>query len=427
MAQYGDVLDIDIGYISKKLLPGVTNGTWTVKMILQEGKALPSFVFMKEEGEVWQVTHENQVNVCWKCGQHGHVGARCNQPTLTFSALDDVQDNPEGRDDVGGAGGVRSWAHVVKSGQKVNNQPDKNELEIQEELVKLVEKVNAEKAQTEKDEAEKANVMKAQAEKDEADKAKAVKIAAENIRTERVATDADSEKIDNIDVEQLEGTGAELMASVENVTEDDAGLLHVQNAGILSAQYVGLPSAQSGGLPLVKDDSLLVQTAGSAPVQTDVVAAKAASVKSKNKSHKKKKQEPTDSFLSESVLIEKDMNFSPSVSGIKPMHGYVSQATSKAGLTQDSEDLNSQDTSKAGLSQGSGSLSVDQDMFDVSEAKTRRKISPGSSFDSSSDSSPRHHKPASGQFEVTDLPMNDRSVANREWKANIAKNTDEVI
>ena len=60
-------------------------------MIMKEGKTLPSFVFMKEEGEVWQVTHENQVNVCWKCGQRGHVGARCHQPTLTFDALSEVQ------------------------------------------------------------------------------------------------------------------------------------------------------------------------------------------------------------------------------------------------------------------------------------------------------------------------------------------------
>ena len=49
MVQYGEVLDLDIGYISKKVLPGVTNGTWTVKMIMKEGKTLPSFVFMKEE------------------------------------------------------------------------------------------------------------------------------------------------------------------------------------------------------------------------------------------------------------------------------------------------------------------------------------------------------------------------------------------
>ena len=52
MSKYGEVLDAEIGYISKKLLPGVTNGTWTVKMILEEDKVLPSFVFRKEEGEV---------------------------------------------------------------------------------------------------------------------------------------------------------------------------------------------------------------------------------------------------------------------------------------------------------------------------------------------------------------------------------------
>ena len=74
MSHYGEGLDVDIGFISKKLLPGVTNGTWTVKMILREGKVLPSFVFMKDEGEVWQVTHENQANVCWKCGQGGMWG-----------------------------------------------------------------------------------------------------------------------------------------------------------------------------------------------------------------------------------------------------------------------------------------------------------------------------------------------------------------
>ena len=119
MNQYGDVLDAEIGYISKKLLPGVTNGTWTVKMILEKDKVLPSFVFMKEQGEVWQVTHENQVNVCLKCGWGGHVGARCNQPTLTFDALDVGQDVTEG--DGKGAGAVRSWAHVVRTGVKVGS------------------------------------------------------------------------------------------------------------------------------------------------------------------------------------------------------------------------------------------------------------------------------------------------------------------
>ena len=84
---------------------------------------------MKEEGEVWQVTHENQVNVCWKCGRSGHVGARCNQPTLTYihDVLDGVQVDTEDKDG-GAGGGVQSWAHVVMSGtdQKVSNPVKEN-------------------------------------------------------------------------------------------------------------------------------------------------------------------------------------------------------------------------------------------------------------------------------------------------------------
>ena len=132
MNQYGEVLDVEIGYISKKLLPGVTNGTWTVKMILKEDKVLPSFVFMKEEGEVWQLTHENQVNVCWKCGQSGHIGARCNQPTLTFDALGVDQAVDGGQ--ASGTGVVRSWAHVVRTGS--GSGQHQNELQKQENILK---------------------------------------------------------------------------------------------------------------------------------------------------------------------------------------------------------------------------------------------------------------------------------------------------
>ena len=135
MAQYGEILDIDIGYISKKLLPGVTNGTWTIKMILDENKSLPSFVFMKEEGEVWQVIHENQVSVCWKCGKSGHVGARCNQPTLTFDALDgQAVDAGQG----GHGGVVGTWAHVVKTGSGPPRPPVQSELEKQDELLRIL-------------------------------------------------------------------------------------------------------------------------------------------------------------------------------------------------------------------------------------------------------------------------------------------------
>ena len=154
MLQYGDVLDIDIGYISKKLLPGVTNGTWTVKMIMKEGKMLPSFVFMKEEGEVWQITHESQVNVCWKCGNEGHIGSRCNQPTITFDALERAQAAAEKEDAVSAE--TRSWAHVVRSGVATN------ELQKQEEYLRKqkeaeIRKEDVDAAALAKDAADKAD------------------------------------------------------------------------------------------------------------------------------------------------------------------------------------------------------------------------------------------------------------------------------
>ena len=112
-----------------------------------------------------------------------------------------------------------------------------------------------------------------------------MKVAAEAIRT-----DADPDRIDDIDVEQSDWAEVDLTVSVENVTEP-ATCLPVQLAGILSAQSVGLPSAQSGGFSLVHNDGLLlVQAAGSLSVQPDV-AAKAASMKSKNKSYKKVKSD----------------------------------------------------------------------------------------------------------------------------------------
>ena len=52
--QYGEVLDSQKGYISKKL-PGCTNGIWTVKLVLKDGFSLPPFLIMKDEGEVWQL------------------------------------------------------------------------------------------------------------------------------------------------------------------------------------------------------------------------------------------------------------------------------------------------------------------------------------------------------------------------------------
>ena len=248
MSQYGDVLDIDIGYISKKLLPGVTNGTWTVKMVLLEGKVLPSFVFMKEEGEVWQVTHESQVNVCWKCGNGGHIGSKCNHPTVTFGALEKVQAAAvEGGGGDAGAGLFRSWAHVVKAGPSVNelqvqediHQRNKDdEIRREEAAAKQTAKVDAAKEATAKEAAAKEAAAKEAAAKEAAAeeaaaeetaakeaaakvaaaKESAVKEAADKESAAKVAADAKRAAVKRVSVE---GAGADNSASSDDQKNSD--------------------------------------------------------------------------------------------------------------------------------------------------------------------------------------------------------------
>ena len=48
------------------------------KMFIGEGKSLPPFLIMKDDGEVWQLA-TGEASVCWKCGQSGHIGDKCRQ------------------------------------------------------------------------------------------------------------------------------------------------------------------------------------------------------------------------------------------------------------------------------------------------------------------------------------------------------------
>ena len=104
LGQYGEILEAEKGLISQKV-PGCTNGIWTVKMFVFEGKSLPPFLIMKDEGEVWQLAN-GEASVCWKCGQEGHIGDKCRQ------AVNVLAESLASH-----AVGVQpSWAHVVKGG-----------------------------------------------------------------------------------------------------------------------------------------------------------------------------------------------------------------------------------------------------------------------------------------------------------------------
>ena len=111
MGQYGEILDAQKGFISKKL-PGCTNGIWTVRLVMKAGVSLPPFLLMKDEGEVWQLA-TGESSVCWKCGQGGHIGDKCNQQV---TKLAESIASPA-------LGNQLSWAHVVKGGVSVVPSP----------------------------------------------------------------------------------------------------------------------------------------------------------------------------------------------------------------------------------------------------------------------------------------------------------------
>ena len=134
LGQYGEVLEAQKGFISKKL-PGCTNGIWTVKMFVTEGKSLPPFLIIKDEGEVWQLA-TGEASVCWKCGQSEHIGDKCRQAVNVLA-----------ESIAGPAVGVQpSWAHVVKGGVSVvpsppplppRPQPQVNARTITSEILKV--------------------------------------------------------------------------------------------------------------------------------------------------------------------------------------------------------------------------------------------------------------------------------------------------
>ena len=387
MAQYGDVLDVDIGFISKKLLPGVTNGTWTVKMILQEDKALPSFVFMKEEGEVWQVTHENQVNVCWKCGMSGHVGARCNQPTLTFDALDGGQADIEEK--IGGAGSVvRSWAHVVRSGsiQTVQNPVTQSDLELQEN----VSKFNKEQITRQ----ELASAL---------DKVLAGKDSTIQIVVDKAAVDSTAQ--------------AALTAAA---VVDGAAVVVVGSSDVVSVEIAVADSVKPAGAAGVHETTRAAGVALTDEVDEEVNDMEIEEI-------------VIDFDASEKVVLKDNSDVdskTESVSvkvlkkGEKKIRLHKSPIASDTSSGEEPGDFDSMVTSKAGMSHyGSDFDASFPGQGSVQSQLKLKKINPGDSTSSGSSSdSSLPHKVAGGQDETglsDDFPNNKRSVINREMKKDL--------
>ena len=66
------------GVLDSKRLPGVTNGTWALRVkILDPEKVIPSYIHTRDEGELWSLNFEGRVFFCWKCGNGDHIGETC--------------------------------------------------------------------------------------------------------------------------------------------------------------------------------------------------------------------------------------------------------------------------------------------------------------------------------------------------------------
>ena len=65
----GEIMEIKKGFLDVARLPGVTNGTWTLRVkIFDPDKIIPSYIHRRDEGELWSLNFEG------KCSSAGSVG-----------------------------------------------------------------------------------------------------------------------------------------------------------------------------------------------------------------------------------------------------------------------------------------------------------------------------------------------------------------
>ena len=84
----GDVIEVKKGFLDSTRLPGVTNGTWSLRVKINDAdKAIPSYIHRRDEGELWSLNFEGRVFCCWKCGSPTHIGDKCRSPNKTFEEM----------------------------------------------------------------------------------------------------------------------------------------------------------------------------------------------------------------------------------------------------------------------------------------------------------------------------------------------------
>ena len=122
----GDVIDI------RKGLPGVTNGVWSLRVkIWDSEKGIPSYIHLRDEGELWSLNFEGRLFCCWKCGSPNHIGDKCHDQARTFEEVFGGSNNDEENSDEF----VKpTWAAVVRSG---NSEAEEHRRRVRDMELKI--------------------------------------------------------------------------------------------------------------------------------------------------------------------------------------------------------------------------------------------------------------------------------------------------
>ena len=135
--EIGEVVDLRKGLLDPKRMPGVTNGTWLVRVrITDPNKVIPPYIIRRDEGELWSLNFDGRRFVCWKCGSSDHIGDKCRDQERTFEEVFGDDKGPDA---------PISWAAVVRGSSDFNDSFRTK----RDEIAKKIQLSNKEKGRKE--------------------------------------------------------------------------------------------------------------------------------------------------------------------------------------------------------------------------------------------------------------------------------------
>ena len=151
----GEIVDLKKGLLDQRRLPGVTNGTWSLRVkIFDPDKIIPSYIHRRDEGELWSLNFEGRIFCCWKCGSSSHIGDKCRDQARTFEEI--FTGDPENETQFT----PPTWAAVVRSGsgetevQKARREEIENKIKEDNRRRDREKRFMEEKKKAEEEEAE---------------------------------------------------------------------------------------------------------------------------------------------------------------------------------------------------------------------------------------------------------------------------------